>query len=478
MTTPYFNPIPLMTKFNSNFALYDSLGQISQKYLSVTYDKNNIYFLLNDSGYISKYNTITEEVSTFNIAIYQPVSGIILYKGDVYGFGGYNVKQFVNDTVLYIKNNNELVQESYDGLVKNTHLKSATEIRDFFIDDNYNYYVIHGYNKISKFTKDRIKLYTKTINPSLDSIFNSLGVMPNDEIQLFKIDYIREYTNEGLKEYPIVLGNINDGTAVLSSYQMFLGKLDSTTGTITAATFISLTGNYYPYDYPDKINYNLTNYDYLKNTYPEKNELVFKVILKNVYNNKDEIRVTIPISTETFVSEYHHFAFTLDGIEGKIRVFCDGKEIQTVDIQKGQYIFQEIFDESINIGNTYYHNNISLDDYLEQRNYYYINNAKIKQFKFYKKALTNTEIDFHVYNGIEMQDLVVSLPCGQRNELDNIERQFKLDVGGSKSNKINLIVKNSKITNSIIKDKMKTILEERLKKVLPVTTTINNIEFR
>jgi hypothetical protein len=77
-----------------------------------------------------------------------------------------------------------------------------------------------------------------------------------------------------------------------------------------------------------------------------------------------------------------------------------------------------------------------------------------------------------------MQDLVVSLPCGQRNELDNIERQFKLDVGGSKSNKINVIVKNSKITNSIIKDKMKTILEERLKKVLPITTTINNIEFR
>jgi hypothetical protein len=235
---------------------------------------------------------------------------------------------------------------------------------------------------------------------------------------------------------------------------------------------------YYSFDHVNRINYNLTNYEYLKRTYPNKKELLFKIILKNVYDNKEEIKVTVPISTEGFMSEYHHFAFRLDGIEGKISVFCDGKEINTVDIQKGKYIFQEIFDESFNIGNTYYHNNISLDDYLNQKNYYYLNNAKMKQFKMYKKSLSNTEIDYHVYNGIKMNDLVVSLPCGQRNELDNIERQFKLDIGGNKSNKINIIVKNSQITNSNIKEKMRTIIQDKLKKVLPVTTTINNIEFR
>ena len=161
-----------------------------------------------------------------------------------------------------------------------------------------------------------------------------------------------------------------------------------------------------------------------------------------------------------------------------ISVFCDGKEIKTVNIQKGQYIFQDIFDESISVGNTYYHNNITMDEYLNQKNYYFINNTKIKQFKFYNKSLSNNQIDFLVYNGLKMNDLVVSLPCGQRNELDNIERQFKLDINGSKSNKINIIVKNSKITNNIIKEQVKTILEEKLKKVLPITTTINNIEFR
>lgn len=477
MTTPL--PIPHITKFNSNVVLYDSLGYVYNNYIHFTYDKENIYFLMNENGYIIGFNTITEEISSFNIPIYESVYSIIKHNNSIYGFGGYEVKNFVEDTVLYIKDNNKLVQESYvNNENKIVHLQSSSEIRDFLVDKEFNYYVIHAKNKISKFTKDRILLYSVQIKPNIDTVFNTLSVMPNDEIELFKIDYVREYTDNGLKEYPILLGKIKNGTAVLRSNEMFLAKFDDATQSVVSASFLGLTGQYYSFGDTNKINYNLTNYEFLKNQYPIKKELTFNVVLKNVYNNKDEIRVSIPISTEGFLSEYHHFAFRLDGINGKISVFCDGKEIKTVDIQKGQYIFQEIFDESINIGNTYFHNNISLNEYLQQKNYYFVNNAKLKQFKFYKKALTNNEIDFHVYDGIEMSDLVVSLPCGQRNEIDTIERQFKLDISGNKSNKINIIVKNSKITNNIIKEKLKTIIEEKLKKVLPLTTTINNIEFR
>jgi hypothetical protein len=96
----------------------------------------------------------------------------------------------------------------------------------------------------------------------------------------------------------------------------------------------------------------------------------------------------------------------------------------------------------------------------------------------YNKSLTNNEIDFLVYNGINMENLIVSLPCDQRNELEGIERQFKLDTTGNKSNKINLIIKNSQITNMTLQNELKSIISEKLKKVLPITTTINNIQFR
>jgi hypothetical protein len=167
----------------------------------------------------------------------------------------------------------------------------------------------------------------------------------------------------------------------------------------------------------------------------------------------------------------------LDGINGLISVLCDGKIINTVQIPKGQYIFQDIIRENMAIGKTYFHNNQNLDDILRQENYY-INNATIKQFKMYKRALTNTEIEYHVYDGINMKDLIVSLPCDQRNELDGIERQFKLNTTGNKSNKINVVIKNSNISNLDLQEKFKTLIIDKLSKVLPITTTINNIEFR
>jgi hypothetical protein len=242
--------------------------------------------------------------------------------------------------------------------------------------------------------------------------------------------------------------------------------------------FVPLTGAYYQYGDPRRINYNLTNYEYLKNNYKKKDELTFKVVLQNVYDNRDLIRLEIPISTYLFKSEKHHFAFRMDGINGTVSVFVDGKEIKTVHIQKGRYIFQDIFTDAMNVGRTYFNNNISLTEYLNQPNYYYTNNLSLKRFKIFNKALSNNEIEFEMFGGTSMQDLVVSLPCDQRNELDGIERQFKLDTTGNKSNKINLIIKNSQITNTILQNRLKDIISEKLKKVLPITTTINNIEFR
>jgi hypothetical protein len=478
MSTSLYIEVPAITKFNCNSVLYDAIGEPTISYISLTYDKENIYFLKNTSGIVLKYNIINEELSSFEIAINEPIYSILKYKDEIYGFGGYDVKEFVGDTVLYVKDNSELVQESYDKSARAVHLSSKSEIRDFFIDDNMNYYVVHNTNKISKFTKDRVPVYSFNIKPNVDTVFNTLGVMPNDEIEILKFDYVREYTLSGLNAYPIILGKIKNGTAVLSSNQMFLAVINETTKRVDRATFLSLTGNYYSYGDSRRTNYNLTNYNFLKNHYPDKNEFVFKIILQNLYNNKDRITVDIPISKQLFKTENHHFAFRVDGIEGKISAFLDGKEVQTVDMQKGQYVFQDIFDESIDIGNTYFHNNISLHEYLNQKNYYFIRNAKLKQFKMYKKALTNNEIDFHVYNGIKMDDLVVSLPCDQRNELDGIERQFKLDISGNKSNNINILIKNSNITNPVLQNKFKEIISERIKKIVPITTKINNIEFR
>lgn len=474
----------IITKFNSDIALYDSLSN-NTNYISYTFDDDYIYFLKNSYGDIIRYNTITEEISSFSLSS-SNIYSIFLYKEQIYGFSGYKPKKFINDTVLYIKNNNLLVQESFNKQLSVIHLSSSSEIRDFMIDDDNNYYVIHARNKISKFTKERIPLYSVTINPTISTAFNQFGIIPNDEVGLISLDFVREYTSAGLSSYPIVLGNIKNGIPSLSSKQLFLGKIDeSVVNTrnqndqyISNVSFIPLTAEYTYYGDSKKINYNLSNYDFLKNKYLEKNEIVFKIYLKNVYNNRDISKISIPVSTDFFKTEYHHFTIRMDGLEGFISVFCDGREIKTVKIDKGKYIFQNIFEDNINVGNTYFHNNVSLDQFLNQKQYYYVNNCKLKQFKIYNKALSDNQISFLVYNGIQMDDLILSLPSDQRNELDGIDRQFKLDITGNKSNNINIIIKNSEITNVNLQNKFKSILSEKLKKILPINITINNIEFK
>jgi hypothetical protein len=505
--------LPLITRFNSNAVLYDSIGDRTNNYLSMAYDNSNfIYFLLQSDGTVYEFDKITkterlvdidfsselpsvvdpdvikipQKYKKLHLKIGDPVNSIILNKNNLYGFEGFNVKKFTDNTVLYIKNNNTLIQESFDRQLKNILIQSSSRIIDFLIDDDFNYYVLHNKNQITKFNSKRIPLYKTTIRPTLSTVFNNLGILANDEIELFKIDYVREYTKDGLKSYPIILGNIKNGSKTIKPNELFLGKIDETVvGTLTQdlnivsyANFTGLTANNLTYGSYDRTNYVLTNYEFLRNNYVSKDELVFRVVLENSFNNSEKNIVEIPISKKYFTTEYHHLAFRIDGIESLITVFCDGKEIQTVGIQKGQYIFQDLVRENMTIGKTYFHNNQTLDNVLNQPNYYYINNVKVKQFKMYKKALSNNEIEYHVYYGNKLNDLVVSLPCDQRNELDGIDRQFKLNTTGNKSNKINIIIKNSNITNDYVQQEMKAIILDKLQKVLPSTVTINEIDFR
>ena len=96
----------------------------------------------------------------------------------------------------------------------------------------------------------------------------------------------------------------------------------------------------------------------------------------------------------------------------------------------------------------------------------------------YDQALSDDQMSVLHRNNINMGDLVASFPCGQRNELDQIERIFSFNVPGSKSNSINIIVKDSDINNSEVQEQVKQVITAKLQKVLPITTRINDIVFK
>ncbi len=74
--------------------------------------------------------------------------------------------------------------------------------------------------------------------------------------------------------------------------------------------------------------------------------------------------------------------------------------------------------------------------------------------------------------------LIASLPSGHRNEIEQVERIFTVNTPGNKSNKVNIVIKNSNINNSAIKENVKNIILEKINNILPVGVTINDVVFK
>lgn len=464
--------LPYTSKFYANGTIFDSVGVPTENYISSYVEGDVIYFLRDSNGKIDSYDTRNEQLSTIyaRIAVNSlPVSSVVVKQGVVYGFAGHSAEPFDAESVLYIKDENKLVQERYDFTNKVTLLSSSSLIKDFIVHRG-NYTVLHNTANITKYNHARIVEYSFAVNANTPAL---TGIMiAGAEPQLISIDVAREYTSIGLQEYPVVMGRINTG-------QLFMAKINEITHTLYDAKMIDAYGSYESLTSNKRVNYNLTNYSYLIRTHNNsENTLTFKLTLKNTYNNRETCDVTLPVAVSEFTTGYHHFAFKLDTVKGEVVLMIDGRSHSRATIPTVDYTFQDITYESLCVGATYFANNVPLFKKLKQQNYYMADNCKIKQFKVYDKALNHDEMRLLTYKNTKINDMVTSLPCGQRNEIDQIERLFSFNVPGSKSNSINIVIKNSELLDSDLQERVKAAVLERIKKVLPVTTRINEVRFK
>ena len=78
----------------------------------------------------------------------------------------------------------------------------------------------------------------------------------------------------------------------------------------------------------------------------------------------------------------------------------------------------------------------------------------------------------------EIQDITISLPCGQRNLTDTIKTVNSIGTNlKHRSNVVDINVKNLNIQDSSITEEVKTMLLNNITSSLPETTTINDVNF-
>jgi hypothetical protein len=476
--------LPYTSKFYCNGTIFDSTGQPSETYVSVFVKDRDIYFLRDVGGSVEKYNIDSEQIEMLSAAT--PASNIEVNsiivddQGVARCFAGHAAKIHNATDVLYIKDNYLLMSEKMDYSSSTTLLSSKSHIRDFYVDADGGYIVLHNTDQVTKFSAERLKQYTTKLTASSYGLSSIMVTTASPE--LLSVDMVYEYTSAGKMEYPIVLGRIDTG-------QMFLVKINEQSpvdsskvlaaSAMHSARMIAASATYYSHGDVHRVNYNLTNATYIHRKYNGgRNRLTFKITLKNIYNNRQVYHLQIPVDVSRFSVGFHHFVFRLNATEGLVSLFVDGREYQTLRLPSADFTFQDVTYESMSVGATYFANNIPLFDKLNQKDRYIIDNCRIKQFKIYDKAIDDDHARYLVYNGIKMGELVASIPCGQRNEIEQIERIFSFNVPGSKSNSVNIVIKNSDVTNTAIQNQIKDVIVDRLQKTLPATTRINQIVFK
>ena len=459
--------LPYTAKVYANGTIFDSIGDSNLNYYQASYDGDNVFYLYKNTGLVDYINTLSEvqsSVYALTPQVGDTVRSFVTFNEQVIGFEGYNAKKFNDYSAVYILNENKLMYETFDHDTKLILLSSKTHIRDYHVNDT-NLWVLHDQSKLTKFNKHRVQQFSVDVQGKipLNSVFLT-------NISLLSIDFIREYTKTGYKQYPIILGYTQDK-------QLFLVKFNEQNNTFYDTKMLPAYGEFFPHSSDKHRNYNLTNSEFLNEKYKTQPTLMFKLRLKNIYNVHDQVEINIPVDIDCATGD-HHFVFRLDTLNGKVDLFIDGRLYSSKEMPAVNYTFQDIFYENMTVGTTYFYNNYPLYKKLNQHNYYFTDNCRMRQFKLYNKVLTDNEIRLHTYNGIDIPDVVTSIPCGQRSEIEQIDRFFNLNVPGAKSNNVNVIIKDSNITNTQLQEQLKQVILKKLKKVLPATTNVNDIVFK
>jgi hypothetical protein len=164
-------------------------------------------------------------------------------------------------------------------------------------------------------------------------------------------------------------------------------------------------------------------------------------------------------------------------IQGNITLFVDGDRYENLTVPPGKYAIQDIFSDDLYVGSTGFYNGIDLATYLNQPGYYFINNLRLKNLFIYDKAIKDSEIIALNIFGESINDIILSIPAGQRNNMEEIERYFRFSPSASSSNKINIYLKNLGINNQDIKNNIKNLIMQEASTLLPAGVGINDIQF-
>lgn len=175
-------------------------------------------------------------------------------------------------------------------------------------------------------------------------------------------------------------------------------------------------------------------------------------------------------ATTTFKRFKENFVcFGLDLLNGVGYVYFNNTSILDIDLPVAQYIQKQLL-----YGDIFYLSGSEKVNILE------LNSTQINTIQILDTFTPkNVAFTTSIFNGkISIDNIQISLPCGMRNNFDNIHLlQTICGNDAHRSNRVNIKVKNLNVSNATIVEELSSTITRNIKRFIPATTVINDIEF-
>jgi len=422
---------------------------------------NNIDFISGDQN-VRRINTNTFSVSTLSAAEFDVYKNefclydnVIEYNDAVYKLPGTNTN-WENDSTVFYQVSDFIVKHDLDGAPE-AFLK--TDIKDFLVAQD-KIYILKPTEYFCFNTSGIFELSGSISNINIPNPVTETTVALSGGT-FISIDWVNEYRNGINFQYPILLAEGNDD-------KLYLSK-----GTMPSLTAAALSGVSFGHNTPAT---KLTNYNVINHLY-DSSSIDFKLTLTNYLDTEDILNKTISFDPTNFEPGFYNFTYRLDTLQGNSTLYINAELYENQTFSPGKYMIQDIFSDKFFIGSTGFQSNMDLSTYLKQPGYYYTKDLTIRNPFVYDRAI-DTELVYALYLVQQkLDDIVLSLPAGQRTSKTEIQQFFKFNRNNS-SNHIDIVVRNLNITDVTIREQIKASILAEAKDFTPVGVIINDVVFK
>ena len=430
----------------------------------------NVSQTINNPEYTSDYwyfaPEFTPDIGDTPVNNASSIKSLYLQNGKLYAFPYHKTGRMQDSDLIYgVRQRTDRLGQveliyltAYELLTKdtgatNTAFQTYSQFTHFAINDKEEFILIK-----KKDNKDYILIFD-----AAKRLMHTFELQSYGYTDIFAVDALKLYVDGATKSMFAGIAHHYDTTNNESTTRLVLFD---TSGTITDFILNNEVSDKLPY---------LINYSSIIANF--KKGLKFSLNVEDRQGIATEFKYILNYAN---ISQgWYSFHIIIDSNANIFEVYCNNKLLPAIgEINISTIGDKHLFDNPILIGALKYKRNTLLAEFLyEDKDMFNTKNVKIRNINLYSKMLSSSESQAIALSKSELQPVIITLPCGQKNNLEEIIRYFKFSPPPNISNTISIDIKHSGIDDINAQKQLSIDILNKINDELLLPVTIKEINF-